>query len=213
VHNADVRCGHATTLNGDRSLIVAQYLSIQPGAEKALRLQSSGRHPAFAYRLTANPCRAKREERLVGCRPGRLAHRRAGTGADRVGLAGEESHRSGPGLLASHFDWHRSGELRVGLYAHHRSNAVCSRARSVGFGPVCVPPHTALTEQLSTTARDQSTSPLRASQLRSAKCIRSQTPSCCQSRRRRQQVIPDPQPSSFGNICTESHCAARRGCP
>ena len=34
-----------------------------------------------------------------------------------------------------------------------------------------------------------------------AKCIRSQMPSCCLSRRRRQQVIRDPQPSSFGNIC------------
>jgi hypothetical protein len=38
-------------------------------------------------------------------------------------------------------------------------------ARSVGFGPVCVPPHTALTEQLSTMARDQSLLPSRASQL------------------------------------------------
>jgi hypothetical protein len=52
-----------------------------------------------------------------------------------------------------------------------------------------------------TVHRSQSKSPLRASQFRSAKCIRSQMPSCCQSRRRRQQVIPDPQPSSFGNIC------------
>jgi hypothetical protein len=74
-------------------------------------------------------------------------------------------------------------------------------ARSVGFGPVRVPPHTARTEQLSTMARDQSMSPSRASQLRSAKCIRSQMPSCCQSHTRRQQVIPDPQPSSLGSIC------------
>ena len=70
-----------------------------------------------------------------------------------------------------------------------------------GFGPVCVPPHTARTEQLSTMARDQSMSPSRASQFRSAKCNRSQMPSACQSRRRRQQVMPDPQPSSCGNIC------------
>ena len=42
-------------------------------------------------------------------------------------------------------------------------------ARSVGFGPVCVPPNTARTEQLSTTARDQSMSSSRASQSSSAK--------------------------------------------
>jgi hypothetical protein len=41
-------------------------------------------------------------------------------------------------------------------------------ARSVGFGPVSVPPHAARTEQLSTTAHDQSMSPSRASQFRRA---------------------------------------------
>jgi hypothetical protein len=42
---------------------------------------------------------------------------------------------------------------------------------------------------------------LRANQSSRAKCIRSQMPACCQSRRRRQHVIPEPQPSSCGNIC------------
>jgi len=32
-------------------------------------------------------------------------------------------------------------------------------------------------------------------------CNRSQMPACCQSRRRRQHVIPDPQPSTSGSIC------------
>ena len=53
---------------------------------------------------------------------------------------------------------------------------------------------------------------VRASQLRRTKCIRSQTPSCCQSRRRRQQVIPDPQPSSFGNICHGIPLRSTKGC-
>jgi hypothetical protein len=66
---------------------------------------------------------------------------------------------------------------------------------------VCAPPHTARTEQLSITARDQSMSPTRASQFRSAKCMRSQMPSRCQSRNRRQHVMPDPQLISDGNIC------------
>jgi hypothetical protein len=74
-------------------------------------------------------------------------------------------------------------------------------ARSVGFGPVWSPPYTARTEQLSTTARDQSIWSERASQSRSAKWIRSHMPACCQSRTRRQHVIPDPHPSSCGSIC------------
>jgi hypothetical protein len=74
-------------------------------------------------------------------------------------------------------------------------------ARSVGLGPVGSPPYTARMEQLSTTARDQSFRSSRASQSRTAKWIRSQTPACCQSRTRRQHVIPDPHPSSCGRIC------------
>ena len=41
----------------------------------------------------------------------------------------------------------------------------------------------------------------RASQSSSAKWIKSHTPACCQSRKRRQHVIPDPHPSSCGSIC------------
>jgi hypothetical protein len=74
-------------------------------------------------------------------------------------------------------------------------------ARSVGLGPVCSPAYAARTEQLSTTARDQSIRPSRASQSSTAKWMRSHTPANCQSRKRRQHVIPEPQPSSCGNIC------------
>src|SRR5258705_12882480 len=55
-------------------------------------------------------------------------------------------------------------------------------------------------EQLSTTARDQPIWSSRASQSRSAKWIRSHPPARCQSRRRRQHVIPDPHPSSCGSL-------------
>ena len=64
-----------------------------------------------------------------------------------------------------------------------------------------VPPYTARMEQLSTTARDQSIWPSRASQSSSAKWIRSHTPASCQSRSRREHVIPDPHPSSCESIC------------
>jgi len=134
---------------------------------------------------------------------GRLvSHRRAGIGADRVGLAGEESHRPGPGLLASHFDWHRSGELRVGLPAHHRSNPFAPALGAIGGIRTCL---RAATHGPHRATVNDGTRPINFAVARQPaqkrKCIRSQTASCCQSRRRRQQVIPDPQPSSFGNIC------------
>ena len=62
------------------------------------------------------------------------------------------------------------------------------------------PPKTARTEQLSTTARNQSIWPSRESQSSNAKWLKSQIPFCCQSRSRRQQVIPKPQASAFGSI-------------
>ncbi len=62
------------------------------------------------------------------------------------------------------------------------------------------PPKTAWIELPSTTARDQSISPQRASQSSKEKWISCQMPASCQSRKRRQQVMPEPQPSSCGSI-------------
>ena len=79
-------------------------------------------------------------------------------------------------------------------------------ALTATLSPICQiwpsqqPPKTARTEQLSTTARDQSIWPSRESQSSKAKWIKSQIPPCCQSRNRRQQVMPEPQPSFFGSI-------------
>jgi len=77
-----------------------------------------------------------------------------------------------------------------------------ARFAAVGrVGPGLKPPKTARTLLESTTARDQS--------IRSAACNRrssswwsfSQTPVFCQSRKRRQQVMPLPQPNSCGRSC------------
>jgi len=62
------------------------------------------------------------------------------------------------------------------------------------------PPKTARIELPSTTARDQSISAQRASQSGKEKWINRQMPASCQSRNRRQQVIPEPQPSSCGTL-------------
>jgi len=60
------------------------------------------------------------------------------------------------------------------------------------------PPKTARTEALSTKARDQSILSASRSLFSRTRWILSQTPAFCQSRRRRQQVIPEPQPISWG---------------
>jgi len=65
-------------------------------------------------------------------------------------------------------------------------------------GPSLGPPKTARTLALSATARDQSMSSAPWSRLSSIWWMSCHTPASCQSRRRRQQVIPQPQPISWG---------------
>jgi hypothetical protein len=60
------------------------------------------------------------------------------------------------------------------------------------------PPFTARMLELSTTARDQSIAPAWWNASSSARWIFFHAPAACQSRSRRQQVIPDPQPISLG---------------
>src|SRR5690606_40613095 len=70
--------------------------------------------------------------------------------------------------------------------------------RSVGEGPVSSPRRLARTLTLSTAARDQSSRPCWASRSSISRCNSCHTPICCHSRSRRQQVTPDPHPSSAG---------------
>ena len=60
------------------------------------------------------------------------------------------------------------------------------------------PPKMARTEAESTTAREKSIWSARRSWLSKTRWILSQTPAFCQSRSRRQQVMPEPQPISWG---------------
>jgi hypothetical protein len=68
-----------------------------------------------------------------------------------------------------------------------------------GVWPSVRPPKTARTEALSTTARDQSILSAWWSLLSSAAWILFQMPAACQSRSRRQQVMPLPKPNSCGS--------------
>ena len=67
-----------------------------------------------------------------------------------------------------------------------------------GIGAGLRPPKSARTEQLSIATFDQSISPASPSSSSSTRQILSHNPAACQSRKRRQQVMPDPQPSSWG---------------
>jgi hypothetical protein len=57
------------------------------------------------------------------------------------------------------------------------------------------------TDALSRHARRQSMAPARPSRSRSTRWSRSHTPFACHSFKRRQQVLPEPQPISWGSIC------------
>jgi len=61
-----------------------------------------------------------------------------------------------------------------------------------------LPPKTARTDAESTIAREKSILSAFRNLLSKVWCILSQTPAFCQSRSLRQQVIPEPQPISFG---------------
>jgi hypothetical protein len=72
--------------------------------------------------------------------------------------------------------------------------AAVRRVWSCLFAPLL-----ARTLKLSTLARDQSMAASPPSEFKSRSCSFCQTPASCQSRSRRQQVVPLPQPSSCGN--------------
>jgi len=78
--------------------------------------------------------------------------------------------------------------LRPGL-------AAIGRVRSRFF-----PPRSARREELSTTARARSSWPRRRNSASKTACNRFQTPARCHRTNRRQQVVPEPQPISRGNM-------------
>src|SRR5262249_8542206 len=117
---------------------------------------------------------------------GPAANRRGGLGqgpelGDVVAVAAGQRHRQRNAVRPG-------GQGGLGAPA---GTVAPARAR---FGP----PFTARTCELSITARDQSSAPAAFSSASSASCSRCHTPASCQSRSRRQAVIPDPKPSSCG---------------
>jgi len=106
--------------------------------------------------------------------------------------------------------WHRQlGVMDIGPGLDHRERDPLAIADDMPIRPVFAairgigaslrPPKRARTELLSTTALDQSILSANPNSSRSAFQTFCQTPATCQSRRRRQQVMPLPQPNSGGN--------------
>jgi hypothetical protein len=89
---------------------------------------------------------------------------------------------------------HQRDALRVG-----EDVVLAAGARPIRrVGPGLGPPFTARMLELSITARDQSISPARCSSSSNTRWSFFHAPASCQSRSRRQQVTPDPQPISRG---------------
>jgi hypothetical protein len=86
--------------------------------------------------------------------------------------------------------------VRVGKNMMFRPGLTAiGRVRSSFF-----PPRSARSEALSTTARARSRRPRRRNSVSRTRWSRFQTPARCHRTRRRQHVLPDPQPISFGSI-------------
>ena len=97
--------------------------------------------------------------------------------------------------MRSRRNWLSQAKLRSTTHRHRPSPLPCSVLRLASHGT-----KTALIELPSTPAQDQSIVSERASQSKAAKWISCQIPASCQSRSRRQQVMPEPQPSFCGSI-------------
>jgi len=82
----------------------------------------------------------------------------------------------------------------IGEYVMLRAGFAAIRGIRAGLRP----PKTARTDVLSTTTRDQSICSVSSSLWSNTQRIFSHTPASCQSRSRRQHVMPDPHPISLG---------------
>ncbi len=133
----------------------------------------------------------------------------AAAAADR-GKAGDEGIELGDVVDVG------GGHLRDKRDAARFGDDVVFGARLAAIGWVrssFFPPRNARSDALSTTAQRRSRRPRRRSSARSTSCRRCQTPARCHRTRRRQQVLPEPQPISRGSICHGSPARSTKRMP
>jgi len=127
----------------------------------------------------------------------RLAPRAAGSAAERRNAFDQRPQLRDVVPVGARQPRRKRNPLRV-------SENVMFRPRLTAIGRVrssFFPPRSARTEALSTTARAKSSWPRWRNSANNTAWSRRQTPARCQRTNRRQHVLPDPQPISFGSIC------------
>ena len=148
--------------------------------------------PATAARLSAPPMVVS----LVGVELVRSASRPAGLATDRRDAVEQFLKRHTIVGVGTGQDEGERKAVPVG-------DQVALRAEPASVGrvrPCLVTPLLAATDALSMQARPQSIRSAARSRRSNSRCSASQTPNSCQSRRRRQHVMPDPHPISSGSI-------------
>ena len=126
----------------------------------------------------------------------RLADRASGSAAERRHGVDERQQLSDVMPIRGRQRRDERNPARVGENMMFRPGfAAIGRVRSSFF-----PPRSARSDELSTTARARSSWPRRRSSVSRAVWRRFQTPARCQRTKRRQHVVPDPQPISRGNM-------------
>ncbi len=117
-----------------------------------------------------------------------------------------QRHQLGDVVAVAAGQRHRQRDaVRLGDQVVFRAGSgTVDRARP-GFGP----PFKARTREPSTTTLDQSSAPAACSSANRDSCRHCQTPASFQSRRHRQQVMPDPNPNSVEGTPMKSRCIER----
>jgi hypothetical protein len=190
------------------------FVTDTQAAELVQPAQGAFHHPAgFAQATAMWPAGARqlvgdaqaRQPAVMSATPiGTISLHGGGTLARSTPLATDGGHPQHQGLQLPAVMHVGSGQLHTQRNALGIGEKMMLAARFAAIRrvwPRLKPPKTARTELESTTARDQSIWSTTCRRRSNSWWSFSQTPAFCQSRSRRQQVMPLPQPISKGRSC------------
>ena len=146
-----------------------------------------------------------REPRVAGARPiGAIALDHSGLPSRTPAAAADRRQSGDERLELRDVVDVRGGQVRDEGDAARVGNEVVLRAFLAAIGWVrssFFPPRSARTDPLSITVQRWSSRPRRFNSASSVSCSRRHTPARSHCTSRRQHVLPDPHPISFGSIC------------